>query len=123
MAVVTRRRLIGYLLGAGSIAAATGFFVWSLKALDALQAPLRPEQEIFALAKLFVHACISAAFMLFIYSVMRVAERMVLPNWWDASLRKTMLGLKDPATNLVKITSKLAEVVDKLSDKIIPGKK
>ncbi len=124
--ILARRRLIGYVLGTVAIIGAVVFFVWSLKALDSLKGPLHPTQERFALAKLAAHSVISVAFIIFLYYVVRISERMVLPTWWNPSLRKTMLGAQDPITNVKKIisimTGSLNETLGEFLDRLPKGK-
>jgi hypothetical protein len=113
-AVAARRRLIGYMLGAGTIFAATGFFAWSISELDLIKAPNNPEHMAFAIAKLTAHAVITVAFMFFVYSVLRVSERMVIPHWWRRSFAKLMLGVRDPSTNALRLAKQLTELAEKL---------
>lgn len=117
-AVASRRRLIGYLLGGGTILAATGFFVWSISELDMIKAPNNPQHMAFAIAKLTAHAIITVAFMVFVYSVLRVSERMVIPHWWSRARAKMLLGEPDAASNLLRLTKQVTDMAEKLGIKV-----
>jgi hypothetical protein len=116
--VTAFRRGIGYLLGLIALVVAAVFFFWSIEHLQEMTGPAVQQHERFALAKLVAHSVITVAFVYFIYQVLRLAERLVIPHWWDTEYTKVMLGIRDPVGGTLRFARKLAQkAVEKGSGK------
>jgi hypothetical protein len=113
-AIGTARRKAGYWLGALTIGVIGKLGWWSLDELHAMKVPDTWIQEKFAFAVIAGHAVITVALIYFLYQVLRIAERLVLPYWWvdkDPSPVRTMLGVRDPVSTMMKMTRDIATAV------------
>jgi hypothetical protein len=114
----TARRKVGYWLGGLTIVAIGALGGWSLTELHAMQVPVTWIEEKFAFAVIGGHAVITVALIYFLYQVLRIAERLALPYWWvdkDPSPVRTMLGVRDPVSAVMKITRELASAARALA--------
>lgn len=116
-ALYAQRLWIGYALGLAALLLLGVVLGGSLWSLHALKAPTSWLEERFLFVQLGVHGAITVAFVWFLYQVLRLAERLVLPYWWVAKEQwpaRTMLGIKDPVSTTAKLVAEAAAALEPL---------
>ncbi|WNG41533.1 hypothetical protein F0U61_53530 [Archangium violaceum] len=117
--VLTRRRHIGYGVGAAGCLGLGGLGIYSFDSLHSLiRWPLSSLPPSLFWALIVGHALITMALVFFCYQLIRAAERLMLPYWWvekHPEAAKAMLGMMDPVSTFTKATEHVADVVGKVT--------
>ncbi len=120
LAIITRRRSIGYGLGAASVVMVTTVFIVTLCALPPIEPPADAQHVEWPIAILAAHALVTFGFIVFCYQLLRMGERFSIPYWWVKKLQdiSAVLGVKvSPANDAATILEAATKLLkDKPTD-------
>lgn len=120
--IVLMRRAIGYAIGFAACAL-IGVLLYTAYGhfREFAKDPFSSLEPHYFWAIMAGHTLVTIAFVLFLYQMVKAAERLILPWWWveqHPETAKLMLGMTDPASTAAKIAGELAESVNKLTDSL-----
>jgi hypothetical protein len=119
LAILKRRRVIGYGLGVLAAAAVGTLGVSSILHLDTMAQESYSKLPFAYFGTIVAgQSLITIALVFFCYQLMRAAERLILPYWWAEKHPETarlVLGMTDPLSAASRLTEQIVDSASRLT--------